>query len=92
MSVQLNGADMKMLQAKVVKSGGVSLLLQVSNHHGGSALLSEAVCATLATLALRNPDHCNLIVAEGGPEIVLQCMKNHKTHSGLQVCQISKYM
>ncbi|XP_014665235.1 PREDICTED: armadillo repeat-containing protein 6-like [Priapulus caudatus] len=69
---------------EVVKTGGVSLLLQVPNSHGGSTQLCECVCAALATLALRNPDHADLIVRAGGAEVVVQCMKNHPAHNGVQ--------
>ena len=42
-------------------------------------------CGALATLALRNPDHCEMIVKHNGPEVVAKVMQLHSTKEKVQV-------
>ncbi|ESO93248.1 hypothetical protein LOTGIDRAFT_189885 [Lottia gigantea] len=72
------------VKVSIVKSGGIELIVAAMTKHQTNAFIAEAGCATLMTVALRNPGNCEKIMECNGHQAIVQAMKIHPTSSGVQ--------
>nr|XP_002125662.1 armadillo repeat-containing protein 6 isoform X1 [Ciona intestinalis] len=72
------------VKVAVVKSGGAELLIQVLGKHNSNAQICESCLAAITTLSLRNPSHCDVIMAKNTAPLMVQAMKLHSEHAGVQ--------
>ncbi|XP_050393057.1 armadillo repeat-containing protein 6 [Patella vulgata] len=68
----------------IVKSGGIELIVAAMLRHQSVASIAEAACATLMTVALRNPSNSQKIMECNGHQAIVQCMKIHSSVLGVQ--------
>ncbi|XP_058478823.1 armadillo repeat-containing protein 6 [Solea solea] len=61
----------------VVNAGGVQLIVIAMNRHTSNSAVCEQGCACLSVLALRKPNHCQVIMENGGALAAVQAMKVH---------------
>ena len=71
-----------------MQNQGAALLLEAVNKHVRNAGIAEIGCSCVATVCLRQPDHCKQMVDAGAPEIILKVMQLHPTSASVQVCYV----
>ncbi|XP_076465673.1 armadillo repeat-containing protein 6-like [Babylonia areolata] len=78
----LAGSDK--VKVAVVKQRGVELVVASMVKHASNAAIAEGACGVIATLTLRNPDHCTKVMECQGHEAVVQAMKIHPKDAAVQ--------
>ena len=76
------------VKVAIVEASGIELILSAMNQHARSAPIAEMGCAALTSLALRNPDHSNRIMAASGAETVVKAMQIHGDQASVQVSTV----
>ncbi|XP_074650634.1 armadillo repeat-containing protein 6-like [Tubulanus polymorphus] len=72
------------VKVAIVKRDGFALILTALTKHMAHAAICEMCCICIAVIILRQPDLCHRFFAEGGPSLVLQAMKVHRTSVPVQ--------
>uniref|UniRef100_T1IJ57 Armadillo repeat-containing domain-containing protein n=1 Tax=Strigamia maritima TaxID=126957 RepID=T1IJ57_STRMM len=76
------------VQKEIVKENGTELIIFATQKHILKSKVCKAACGTLATLALRSPQHCAIIVKAGGATLITRMMEAHGLDAGVlqQAC------
>lgn len=72
----------------IVLHQGAELLLGAINKHVRNGAIAEIGCACVATVCLRQPDHCAKMMDAGAAEVILRVMQLHPQDANVQVCSI----
>lgn len=72
------------IKVTAVKSGGLQLILAAMTQHQGNAQVAAAGCLALATIILRQPALCSVVIENNGHHIILQAMKIHPNDENVQ--------
>lgn len=69
----------------IIKSGGSQLILEAISKHLKATSICEVGCSVIATLVLRNPGHCKIMIESGAAEILVKIMIMHPSQAAVQV-------
>ena len=79
------------MKVAVAKAGGLELVLAAMSKHGKHAGIAEMGCGAVASVCLRQPDHCRRVMDAGGAEVIVKAMQIHVGVEGVQVGVIRMY-
>lgn len=52
----------------------------------GNAQVAALGCLAIATIVLRQPSHCSVVMENNGHHVIVQAMKVHPSDANVQVC------
>ena len=73
------------VKVAIVKSGGAHMILEAMAKHMKNASICEAGSAAIATIVLRNPEHCKLVMEAQAADVLTKVMALHPDKALLQV-------
>ncbi|OWF53978.1 armadillo repeat-containing protein 6-like [Mizuhopecten yessoensis] len=72
------------VKVEAVKSNAMEIILVAMIKHQANSAVAELCCASIASLILRNPNHCTTVMNLCGHQSIIQAMKIHPKVAGLQ--------
>lgn len=72
------------VKRSVIKSQAVDLMMEILQLHQDSPTICESIFATLTTVSLRNPSHCDVIMSKQFAPLLIGAMERHNGHAGMQ--------
>lgn len=68
----------------IVKNDGAELILTAITKHPKHPAICEVGCAAIATIVLRNPEHCRIVMEAGGAEVLVKTLILHPSNGAVQ--------
>lgn len=71
---------------EIAKRNGIEIILNSLNIYMKSAPIAEISCSTLASVVLRQPNHSNIVIENGGAELISRVISVHMETPVVLVC------
>ena len=81
-----NMAENDDVKKDLCQSDAMPLMLTAMQSHARDPRVLRTGCAALASLALRMPDNCTLLMDAGAGHVIVESMRSHPAHSELNRC------